>query len=152
MWQRWWWMSEKQRCVMQLWFTSQIRHGRSRQDNYRLVTTNYQIRLPISWSSFGHIYLTKWFSEGHHRWYRMPRSQPFENPSRWVVATLDQEKREKVFWHNWGQEFAIEFDFAVLKNKDKYSLHSYSEHYNKESWTIGQHHNLDETTVFKEEF
>ena len=52
------------------------------------------------------------------------------------LRLLDQEKREKVFWHNWGQDFTIEFDFAVLKNKDKYSLHSYSEHYNKESWTI----------------
>ena len=46
------------------------------------------------------------------------------------LRLLDQEKREKVFWHNWGQ-FTIEFDLAVLKNKNTYAGHS-----DKESWTI----------------
>ena len=47
------------------------------------------------------------------------------------LRVLDQDKREKVFWHNWGQDFNIEFDFAVLKNKN-----TYPQHYDQESWTI----------------
>ena len=44
---------------------------------------------------------------------------------------LLEDKREKVFWHNWGKHFSIEFDFVLLKDRS-----TYLKNYTQESWTI----------------